>query len=386
MTQSGIRSAAELARALYHDAFADTPAAAASAPGRVNLIGEHLDYNGGPVLPVAVERRTAVVAGPADRWTLVSSMDGKLASLDPAAPMGSGWTDYVSGVVRELGAIGSLPAPARIAVASTVPIGAGLSSSAALTVATAAALSDLAGGRLTADRLADVAFRAEHDQVGVRCGRMDQTIAAHARAGTALLFDTATGQLSRTPMPSEFWIVETGMSHRLTGGELNSRRQECEHALALLQRRWAGLHHLAEIEMGALGAAEAAVGGGVLAKRLRHVVTETARTRLAARALAAHDIAALGALLLAGHESLRDAFESTVPEADSIVESAMRHGAFGARLTGAGWGGAVVLLAPPGSGDEIIARVTSDFTKRHGRAPSAWSSRAAAGVRFEAVE
>jgi galactokinase len=337
------------------------------------------------VLPVAVERRTAVVAGPGDGWTMVSSMDGAVAFRDPAAPMGAGWTDYVSGVVRELGSVGALTVAARIAVASTLPIGAGLSSSAALTVAAAAALSGLAGSRLTADELADVAFRAEHDQVGVRCGRMDQTIAAHAWPGTALLFETATGELTRTPMPVEFWVVETGVSHRLTGGELNARRRECEDALARLRRDRPALRHLAELELDDLDDAQNAVGGGVLAKRVRHVVTETARTRAAARVLSDGDIPALGALLLAGHASLRHDYESTIPEADDIVESAVRHGAFGARLTGAGWGGAVVVLVPPDSGEEIMAGVTSDFARRYDRAPAAWSSHAAGGVRFEVV-
>jgi galactokinase len=185
-----------LAAALFNDAFGAAPVIAASAPGRFNLIGEHTDYNGGPVLPVALERRTSVVAGPADRWEMVSAVDGEVhhVRIDGALPRE--WTGYLAGVVRELRAIGAAPGGARIAVASNVPIGAGLSSSAALTVAGGRALSDLAGRRLDAATLVDVASRAEHEQVGVRGGRMDQTIAVYGRKGTALLFETGSGHLT----------------------------------------------------------------------------------------------------------------------------------------------------------------------------------------------
>lgn len=380
---SAAESAADLAAALYHDAFGGPPAGGASAPGRVNLIGEHLDYNGGPVMPVALERRTAVVAAPADDWEMVSSIDGRMLTRDPAAPMGAGWTDYVAGVVRELRALDAAPAGARLAVSSTVPVGAGLSSSAALTVAAAAALSAIAGRRLPPAQLVEVAYRAEHDQVGVRVGRMDQTIAAYAEPGTALFFDTPTGDLTPVPLTGTLWIVETGVSHRLTGGELNSRRRECETALAILQRRWPELRYLAGVGAADLETAQDLLADPALARRVRHVVTETARTRAAAAVLANGDLPALGALLLEGHESLRADYESTIPEADLIVAAAARHGAFGARLTGAGWGGAVVVLAAEGTGDAIAERVTADFARAYGREPAAWSSRAGGGVRAE---
>lgn len=380
---SAAESAADLATALYHDAFGGPPAGGASAPGRVNLIGEHLDYNGGPVLPVALERRTAVVAGLAGEWEMVSSIDGRTLTRDPAAPMGAGWTDYVAGVVRELRTLDAAPAAARLAVSSTVPIGAGLSSSAALTVAAAAALSAVAGRRLTPAELVEVAYRAEHDQVGVRVGRMDQTIAAHAEPGTALLFDTRTGERTPVAFSGTLWILETGVSHRLTGGELNRRRRECDAAFAILQRRSPELRYLADVGVGDLPAAQHLLGDPTLARRLRHVVTETARTRAAAAALGGGDLPALGELLLEGHESLRGDYESTIPEADLIVAAAARHGALGARLTGAGWGGAVVMLAPEGTGEEIVERVSADFERAYGRAPAAWSSRAGGGVRAE---
>jgi galactokinase len=377
-------SSVSLATSQFAAGFASRPAAAASAPGRVNLIGEHTDYNGGPVLPVALDRRTAVAAAPAEGWAAVTTLDGVAHRLDPDGPLRRDWTDYLVGVIRELRTRRAAPAGARVAIASTVPVGAGLSSSAALTVAAARVLSHLAGRRLDRAALVDVAFHAEHDQVGVRCGRMDQTIAAHARRGTALLFETGLGTIEPVPFPGRLWIVETGVSHRLTGGALNERRRECEEALELCRRWRPGLRWLAELAPADLPEVARQLPPP-LVPRVRHVVTETGRTRAAARALAAGDLAAVGRLLVEGHESLRADYHSTVPEADFLVERAVAYGAYGARLTGAGWGGAVLVLAPADSEIRIVAELARDFADRFGRTPEAWSTRASAGVRREAL-
>lgn len=377
-------SPARLATSLFTASFATRPSVTASAPGRVNLIGEHTDYNGGPVLPVALERRTAVAARAAERWALTSATDDEIHVVDIDAPMRHTWTDYLVGVVRELRALRAAPPGAEIAVATNLPIGAGLSSSAALTVAAAKALSLLAGRRLSAEALAEVAFRAEYHQVGVRCGRMDQTIAAHGQRGSALLFETATGAMHPVPLPGRLWIIETGVSHRLTGGALNERRHQCEEALAFCREWRAGLIHLAQLSPDDLPE----VGRRLpppLVPRVRHVVTETARTRLAAAALAAGDLTALGRFLVEGHESLRVDYESTIPEADFIVASGLEHGAYGARLTGAGWGGAVVVLAPPDREARTVAEIGRDFEQRYGRLPVTWSTRASRGVRRETI-
>jgi galactokinase len=377
-------SSARLATSLFKASFASRPVVATSAPGRVNLIGEHTDYNGGPVLPVAIERRTAAAVRVADGWRVVSDVEPGVPSLDIDAPMRRAWTDYLVGVVRELRSLRAAPPGAEIAVATSLPIGAGLSSSAALTVATAKALSLLAGRRLSAEELAELAFRAEYHQVGVRCGRMDQTIAVHGERGSALLFETATRTLQRVPLPGRLWIIETTLSHRLTGGALNQRRRECEEALAFCREWRPGLSYLAQLSPADLPEMERRLPPP-LVPRVRHVVTETARTRSAAQALAAGDLVKLGQLLVEGHESLRVDFESTIPEADLIVESAVRHGAYGARLTGAGWGGAVVVLAPAKGEARMVAEIAGDFEARFGRPPETWSTKAAGGVRREPI-
>ena len=377
-------SPTRLAVRLFSTTFGGAPMIGASAPGRVNFLGEHTDYNGGPVLPLALQRRTTVVASLSPEWSFISTSGG-LEHRDIEQPMTRSWSDYLVGVVRELAARGAAPAGARVAVASSVPIGAGLSSSAAITVAAAKALSTLAGRRLPPADLADVAYRAEHDQVGVLCGRMDQTVAAHARVGTALLFETATGSLHMVPFGETLWIVETGVSHQLTGGELNARRRECEEALDRCRERWPALRDLAALPPADLPAAERHLPPP-LARRVRHIVTETARTHAAAAALAARDLGTLGLLLVEGHHSLRRDFESSCVEADVVVESAVRHGAYGARLTGAGWGGAVLVLAPALRSGRILAEVATDFAAKFGRGPAIWSTRAGGAVRRESLD
>src|SRR3989442_1249022 len=216
------------ASALFRATFGVAPRAAASAPGRVNLIGEHTDYNGGPVLPVALGVRTTVVAGPAEAGVLevVSTRDGQLTRLDPRDHRAAGWAAYVAGVWHELtaaGGRGERLAGARVAVAGDVPVGAGLASSAALTVATAKALALLARAPLTPRQIAGVAFRAEHDHVGVRCGIMDQTIAALAKPSHALLIECASAEARQIPFRGRLLLVDTGVRHELAAGGLDPR-------------------------------------------------------------------------------------------------------------------------------------------------------------------
>ena len=382
-------SAARVAAALFAGSFRGRPRAAASAPGRVNLIGEHLDYNGGPVLPMAVARRTAVVVGAgalgagASRtgFEAVSSRDGVVDRFDPGGEMRGAWTDYLAGVVRALERRSVRVPGASIAVASTLPEGGGLSSSAALTVATARALAGLAGARLSAEVIAEVAWEAEHDEVGVRCGRMDQTISALAVPGKAMLFDTATGVRRALPFKGKLWLVDTGVRHRLTDGGLNQRRAECEEALRSLRGQGWDLKSLAAYPSDRLPAPLPPL----LARRVTHVVSETARVGKAAEALVANDLRALGQLMIAAHGSMRDDFEASCEEADVLVEAAVKLGAYGARLTGAGWGGTVIILAPESDAARIIVELQHQFGRIYRRLPEAWATRASSGVKREGV-
>ncbi len=370
------------ATSLFEERFGSGPSVLVSAPGRVNLLGEHTDYNAGPVLPFALERRTVVAAARAERWEAVSAVDGQVQPIDPERIETGEWTGYLVGVIRVLRRAGITVPVARLAIASTVPVGAGLSSSAALTVALARALTGLAGRRLTRERLAEAAYQAEHDEVGVRCGRMDQTVAALARAGHAMLFETGSGSVRHLPLPGRVWIFDTGVSHRLTGGHLNERRQECEEGLGLLRERAPGLGSLAEVSLEALPALLRGIPMPWCA-RVRHVVSETARTRAAAAALATRDLPALGRLMIEGHASLRVDFQSSCAEADLLVETLVGLGAHGARLTGAGWGGAVIALLPEEREARLVAETQEAYRQRYGRVPPVWATRAGCGVRSD---
>ena len=345
----------------------------------MNLIGEHLDYNGGPVLPMAVARRTAVVVGAGRGFEAVSARDGVVDRFDPAGPMRGAWTDYLAGVVRALERRGVRVPGASIAVASTVPEGGGLASSAALTVAAARALAGLAGVRLSAVVIAEVAWEAEHDEVGVRCGRMDQVISAQAAPGKALLLDTATGARRAIPFRGKLWLVDTGVRHRLTDGGYNLRRTECEEALRSLKAAGWELPSLSAYPPARLPAPLPPH----LARRVRHVVTETARVRAAAVALGGNDLERVGALMTEAHASLRDDFAASCEEADVLVEAAVKLGAWGARLTGAGWGGTVIVLADDRAAPRLIVELQHQFGRIYHRIPEAWATRASAGVKRE---
>src|SRR6184192_815500 len=365
------------AATLFRATFGVAPRAAASAPGRVNLIGEHTDYNGGLVLPVALGVRTTVVAGPADAGVLelVSTLDGRLTRLDPRD--------------HRAARRGSLTG-ARVAVAGDVPVGAGLASSAALTVATAKALALLARTPLTPRQLAGIAFRAEHDHVGVRCGIMDQTIAALAQPSHALLIECASAEARQIPFRGRLLLVDTGGRHELAAGALNRRRGECEAAVARLQLELPELTWLAAWPAAWLARLKRALPEPLRARAV-HVVGETARTRFGAQLLARGRLKQFGRLLYESHESCRRLYECSAPELDLVVAAAKRAGALGARLTGAGWGGAVLVLLGKGNGRtgrgeaKVAARIRRAFATAFGREPSITAVRPSGGVRRERV-
>ena len=305
------------------------------APGRVNLIGEHTDYNGGFVLPIAIDRVTTVaVAARGDRTLRCHSLQ-----MDDD----SGWTKYVEGVVRALDDEGVRVGGADVLVDSDVPPGAGLSSSAALEVAAAAALGAMAGAVLDPRRLAHVAYRAETEYVGVPVGIMDQTVVALAEEGSALFLDTRSLETDQVPFDPDHEgvhvvVVDSGVRRRLDDGRYAERRRECEAAARAL-----GVEQLRDATRQQVASADI---DETLRRRARHVVTEDERVLRAVHELRRGSVWGLGPILLASHASLRDDFDVSCDELDIIVEKAMDKGALGARMTGGGFGGSVLVLVP----------------------------------------
>jgi galactokinase len=374
---------------LFRSTFGTSPRAGASAPGRVNLLGEHTDYNGGPVLPVALQTRTTVVAGPAQDGLLelVSSRDAQIVRIDWREGPLAGSGAYVAGVMRELVTLGAAPrGGARLAVTGDLPVGAGLASSAALTVAVAKALATLAGARLSNRQIAGVAYRAEHDHVGVRCGIMDQMIAALGKPGHALLVECASVATRHIPFRGRLLLVDTGVRHELAAGALNERRAECEAAVARLRVELPELLQLASWPVSWLGRLKRALPEPLRARAL-HVIGETARTRFGAQLLTQGRLTRFGQLLYESHESCRRLYQCSAPELDLVVGAAKRAGALGARLTGAGWGGAAIVLLGKGEreGGMTAQAITRAFQRAYGREPVITAVRSSGGLRRERV-
>jgi galactokinase len=368
----------------FADRFGRAPVVVWSAPGRVNLIGEHTDYNDGYVLPFALPHRTAVAMSTSDgpQWTVWSEAAGEsvaftAADLEPGRV--TGWAAYVAGVLWALADADVDVAPARIAVASDVPLGAGLSSSAALECAVLAAALDLAGTTLDPRRWPALAQRAENAYVGMPCGIMDQSAATLCREGHALFLDCRS--LSSHQVP--FGLADTGLAtlvidtrapHRLVTGEYAQRRATCEAAARALS-----VPALRDVED--LDAALAALPDELSRRRVRHVVTENARVLDTVALLRAGRADAAGPLLDASHASLRDDYEVTVPELDVAAEAAVAAGALGARMTGGGFGGCVIALVRAEQADGVAAAVGRAFADRDFAPPATFVATPAAGVR-----
>jgi len=321
---------------------------AAWAPGRVNLIGEHTDYSGGLALPAAIELGVTVeVEEAAPEVSLTSRQFG---SAEPFAPDGggapaSGWARYAQAVAAELQALGRPPVGLAGTVSSDLPAGAGLSSSAAVEVAVALALCAVADFELEPLELALACQRAELRAVGVPCGILDQAGSLLGRRGAAILLDCGTLEHRLVPVPPEAALVvlESGVERRLEGSGYATRRAELEHALRLV-----GAERATELDLADLDGLDP-----LSLRRLRHVVTENARVRTFAAALEAGDLTAAGRLLLESHASLRDDYEVSTPELDELVLAAEDAGAYGARLVGGGFGGAVLALTDAGTAGSL---------------------------------
>jgi len=354
------------------------------APGRVNLIGEHTDYNEGFVLPMAIDRRTLVAASPRDdRRVVVRSLSFDASAeidLDAAPePRRRSWVDYVEGVARVLEARGSRLHGTDLVLDSDVPTGAGLSSSAALEVGVGLALLGIAGVSLDRVALALAAQAAEHEYVGTRCGIMDQYISALARDRHALLIDCRSLEPAWVPLDGDVKILicDTKVKHSLATGEYNTRRAECEQGVALLRARLPEIRALRDVTSEQL-AEHASVLPDVVRRRCRHVVSENERTTRAADALRAGDHATFGTLMFESHASLRDDYEVSAPELDACVEAARTvRGVFGARMTGGGFGGCTVNLVAADAVEELTAVLARALPKP----PDVFVSHAAAGAR-----
>ena len=375
----------------FHEWFGRTPAGVWSAPGRVNLIGEHTDYNDGFVFPFAIDRRTAVALGDRDdrvvRVATSHAADAVEIHLDDLAPEAvSGWAAYPLGVAWALGELGGDLAHARgvdLYITSDVPIGAGLSSSAAIECAVALALDEHWGLGFDRPTLAKVGRLAENRVVGAPTGIMDQSASLLGAADSAVFLDCRSLDADVIPLGFaaeglSLLVIDTRVAHAHASGGYAARRASCEAGARAL-----GVDSLRDLHVGDLERAESLLDDETF-RRVRHVVTENQRVLDTVRTLRERGPGAIGPLLDASHVSMRDDFEISVPELDLAVATAQAHGAIGARMTGGGFGGAAIALMI----DELVPVVTREVTAafaEHGyREPGAFIVHADAGARRDA--
>jgi galactokinase len=373
----------ERVRAEFTRTFGHAPAVIASAPGRVNLIGEHTDYNGGAVLPIAIEARTwvAMRASGARHSRVVSTKWPDAPAFSMRSPTRTGtWSDYVAGPLAMLAESGVAVSEVDIAVESDVPVGAGLSSSAALEVAVAFAAASLGGAEPDAATLAKLAHRAEVEFVGVPCGIMDQHAAARAHAGHALHLECDTGHSEHVPFAQSVLVFDTGVARALRDSAYAARRDECHRAMHLLRDVFPGLRWLANASMDQVH--EVRLPPPLL-QRAQHVIEEHERVGQAVVALRATGHLP-GALLYESHRSLRELYECSTPELDWFVEEAAgQPGVTGARLTGAGWGGCAIAVGTADGLREAAMTLAQAYRQRFAREPRWWITGATPGAEVE---
>ena len=350
----------------FRELYGRDPACTARAPGRVNLIGEHTDYNGGFVLPTVIPQVTTVeLAQRGDRIVRVCSAN---LSDDRPAEYELGrearrhtWVDYVQGITWVLVQAGHNLRGADIRIESSVPPGSGLSSSAALEIALLRAWRDACRLDIADVPLALLGQRAENDFVGAPVGVMDQMACSLAEDRVALFLDTRTLEFARIPLPPgvDLVVINSGVSHRHAGGDYVTRRRECEEAARMLD-----VPQLRDLPLPRL---EQTIGElpETLRRRVRHVVTENQRVLDAIAAMRAGDTALLGQLFHASHASMRDDYQVSIPEIDLLVDLARRDPrVFGARLTGGGFGGSIVALVQQGTGREVAGHIAREYCAR----------------------
>ena len=362
----------EITAGHFRSLFGAEPLAVSTACGRVNLIGEHTDYSGGFVLPTLIPQATTAALAPTSGrrvrvWSRELSGGPTLREFRLGSEeSGEGWLDYVQGVTVALRQAGFEIGGFDLALASDVPLGSGLSSSAALEVSLLRALRRLYALDFDDVRLAKIGRAAETDFVGAPIGIMDQMASSLAGHHEALFIDTRTLDTIHVPLPpgTELVVINSGVAHHHAHGDYRTRRAECERASALL-----GVAELRDVTAG--DADRIAALPAPLDRRVRHVVTENQRVLDAVEAMRAGDAAALGALFSASHASERDDYECSVPEVDLLVAIAEREpDVYGARLTGGGFGGSIVALVREGRGAAVAAGVAAAYASESGQQPS----------------
>jgi galactokinase len=371
----------------FHQVFHRHPTFVTRAPGRVNLIGEHTDYNDGFVMPAAIGFATWTAISPRpDRTLHVHAGNRKeFVAIDldaPGDPLQRHWSDYVRGVAVELERDGHRLSGADLWFAGDVPAGAGLSSSAALEMSVGFALLLQSSIPIDRTRLALAGQRAEHHFAGTKCGIMDQFISAHGQAQHALLLDCRTLGFRALLIPESLRLVicDTGVQHALAGGEYNTRRAQCEEGVAYLRNFVPSIRALRDVSPAQL---DAFAGGlsHVVQQRCRHVVSENQRVEEFAQALETSDVDRLGDLMAASHASLRDDYEVSCPELDALVEFANEApGIVGARMTGGGFGGCTVNLVHAADVDAFQTHVAEAYERRTGRVQRIFVTEAADGA------
>ncbi|MHC4416832.1 MAG: galactokinase [Planctomycetota bacterium] len=372
----------ERAASGFESRFGRKPRWAATAPGRVNLIGEHTDYNGGYVLPMAIDRHVAIVADRAggDRSTLRAIDLDEEATADLTGtlrPQPGSFGNYLLGVADQFAQAHDVP-NLDLAVTGTVPIGAGLASSAAVEVAMATLVGQVIGRRLEPLELALLCQRAEHAFARTPCGIMDMFVASHAEPGRALLIDCRSMQARPIPLQGiSILIADTTMRRELADTAYADRRRSCAEAAARL-----GVASLRDARVGLLAGAEL---GDEQLRCARHVVDENQRTLLSAAALTTGDLAALGELMFDSHASLRDLYRVSCPQLDALVDAAAAlrgdGGVIGARMTGAGFGGCAVVACRPGAAESVSQVLERRFADHFGHPPACFTATAAGAAK-----
>jgi galactokinase len=357
------------------------------APGRVNLIGEHTDYNDGFVMPAAIGFYTWVAASQrADRNLHIHSdefSETLTLSLDElAGPPRHHWSDFVRGVAAVLQSSGQHLSGANLMIEGQVPIGAGLSSSASLEVASALALLSAARSEVAPFELVKICQRAEHEYVGTRCGIMDQFIAVFGQSGHALMLDCRTLDSESLTIPANARLVicNSMVKHNLAGGEYNNRRADCETGVSILRKSLPQVRALRDVTLAQLEAHRKELPE-VVYRRCRHVISENQRVLDAASALRSGDLDGFGQLMYASHRSLRDDYEVSCSELDLLVEIASKgQGVYGSRMTGGGFGGCTITLVESGAVEEFQETISRKYKDATGIAAPVYVCSAAQGA------